>query len=365
MNKQITVNQHYVPQCLLKHFGWDAKKGKRINIFDSVRSTVRHNQSIKEVFSQNYFYDKDNLVENFISQKIESPASRIIDQIVSGNFEVISEDRLTLLAFISSLLYRTPEAREKAIAFVNAHFELMVRELLRLNGLDPEEASRGAFKFQDPSQVVSLIAVQGTIDSIILKDLDFHFVKNETNLEFYIADHPVFTYNWLYRNLDHPAVTSLTARGFQIFLPLSASLTLCLYDPKVYKYGQKTLASYISDVADIEILNSFQIMNSESIIGFHSKESESNLRQLYERNKNIKLYQFESAVVSVKENLDEKGEGEIKTTHLVLTRQTRLKKMPSFVKIKRKAKSYASSFHERDPELSAIHMDFKRALNEG
>ncbi len=101
--QQITKNQHYVPQCLLKHFGCDAKKSNKINVFDIDRSTVRYNQSIKEVFSQNYFYDKDNLIENFIANQIESPASKIIDAIVSENFNIISEDILTLHRFINPI----------------------------------------------------------------------------------------------------------------------------------------------------------------------------------------------------------------------------------------------------------------------
>ncbi|WP_176453127.1 DUF4238 domain-containing protein [Pseudanabaena sp. SR411] len=242
-NEKMTRNQHYVPQCLLKHFGWKANKGIwKINIFDIARSTVRYNQAIEEVFSQNYFYDKDNSIENFIERKIETPASIIIDQIVRGNFEVVNEESLTLLRFISSLLSRTLSAREEALSIFNSHIESIVRQLLSLNGFNPEEASNGRFEIYDLSQIASLITIQGSVNAIILRDLAFHFAVNTTELEFCISDHPVFTYNWLYRNLDHPAITGIHARGFQAFLPVSPTLTLCLYDPKVYKYGQKSLA---------------------------------------------------------------------------------------------------------------------------
>ena len=308
-NKQITKNQHYVPKCLLKHFGWKANKGIwKINIFDVARSTVRYNQAIKEVFSQNYFYDKDNSIENFIEKTIETPASVIIDQIVRGNFEIVNEDPPILLRFISSLLSRTLEAREEVLLFFNSHIESIVRQLLRLNGFDPEEASKGRFEIYDLSQVASLITIQGSVNAIILRDLAFHFVVNETELEFYISDHPVFTYNWLYRNLDHPAITSISARGFQAFLPISPILTLCLYDPKVYKYGQKNLVTYISNITDIDVLNSFQMMNANSIIGFHSKENENHLRSLYDRNKHIKIRTFENKVVNTTENLNSQNE---------------------------------------------------------
>lgn len=359
MSKQITKNQHYVPQCLLKHFGCDAKKGKRINIFDIERSVVRYNQSVKEVFSQNYFYGKDNEVENFLAKKIEEPASKVLDKIVDGDFNIVSEDASILRRFILSLFYRTPEASERVSGFVNSQLESMVRELLSLNGFDPEAASAGRFNFYQ-DRLASLITVQGVLDAVILRDMEYHIIKNETASEFYISDHPVFIYNWLYRDLEHPGVTSLTANGLQIFLPLSPQITLCLYDPKVYKYGQKSLVTCISSDEDIEILNSFQVINSDSIIGFYSRGNEAHVKQLCKRYKNIKLHQYESGILSTKKE----GEGKIRSIHFAFTRQSKLKKMPSFIKIKKKSKGYASSYQERDPELSAKHMEFKRFINE-
>ncbi|MBW4474093.1 MAG: DUF4238 domain-containing protein [Stenomitos rutilans HA7619-LM2] len=359
MNKQITKNQHYVPQCLLKHFGCDAKKGKRINIFDIERTVVRYNQSVKEVFSQNYFYGKDNKVEAFMAEEVEAPASRIVDKIIDGDFNIVSEDILSLHRFILSLFYRTPEAIERAGGFVNSQLESIVGELLSLNGFDPESAGDGRFNFYQ-DRLASLMTVQGVLDAVILRDMKYHVVKNETSLEFYISDHPVFIYNWLYRNLEHPGVTSITALGLQIFLPLSPQITLCLYDPKVYKYGQRSLVTHALDEKDIEIFNSFQAINSDSIIGFHSRKDEINVKHLYERYKNIMLHQYESSILSTKKE----SEGKIRSTHFVFTRQAKLKKMPSFIKIKRKSKDYASLYQERDPELSATHMEFKRLINE-
>ncbi len=357
MSKQITKNQHYVPQCLLKHFGCDARKGKRINVFDIERSVVRYHQSIKKIFSQNYFYGKDNKVETFMAEKVEDPASKVLDKIVDGDFNIVDEDILTLHRFVLSLFYRTPEASERVSGFLNSQLESMVRELLSLNGFDPEEASAGRFNFYQ-DRLASLMTVQGVLDAIILRDLRYHIVKNETVSEFYISDHPVFIYNWLYRDLKYPGVTSITALGLQIFLPLSPKITLCFYDPKVYKYGQKSLLTCVSKDEDVEILNSFQVINSDSVIGFCSQQNEVHVRRLYERYKNINLHQYESGILSA----EKEGKKRIKSTHYVFTCQAKLKKMPSFVKVKRKSRNYTSSYQERDPELSAKHMELKRFI---
>jgi len=344
---------------LLKHFGCDAKKGKRINIFDIERSVVRYNQSVKEVFSQNYFYGKDNKVETFMAEKIEGPASKIIDKIVNGDFNIVGEDTLTLHRFILSLFYRTPEASERVSGFVNSQLESMVRELLNLNGFYPEEASAGCLKLY-PDSLASMITVLGVLYAVFLRDMEYHIIKNETASEFYISDHPVFIYNWFYRELEHPAVTSLNAIGLQIFLPLSPKMTLCLYDPKVYKYGQNSRVTCVSNDKDIEILNSFQIINSNSIIGFYSRENDAHVKQLCKRYKNIRLHQYESGILST----SEEGKGRRRSIHFVLTRQEKLRKMPAFIKIKKKFRTYASSYQERDPELPAKFMEFTKFINE-
>jgi hypothetical protein len=106
----ITKNQHYVPQFILRNFGWKANKGIfRINIFDIKNCSIRPNQNISQVFSQNFFYDQDNSIEKFLNE-IETPASRLVEQVIHGNFKILeNEDNKSLImAFISSLLQRTP-----------------------------------------------------------------------------------------------------------------------------------------------------------------------------------------------------------------------------------------------------------------
>jgi hypothetical protein len=351
MNKNITINQHYVPHALIKKFGWLSHKDIfKINIFDHKRGYTRYDQNIEKVFSSNYFYDRDNSVENFLN-KIETPAAIVINELVKENFCILEiEERYSeIIIFISSLLCRTPKAKDRIIAFLDTHIKAKVSELLRLNGLDPHEAYKGEFKVKDHSQLISYITMNGVVNSLLIKDLDFHIIKNETQLEFCISDNPVFAYNWFYRDLEHPEVTNIAARGFQIFLPLSPNITLGLYDSDVYKYGQKKeRVTHVYDVTDIQMMNSFQIINSESIIGFNKREGEAVLKRLYEVNKKIKLHQPESSILETIQNKEE-----IKSTHLTLTKQTKLKKMPSFIKIRKKSKINSNSFSYRDPELIA------------
>lgn len=360
MNQKITKNQHYVPKLLIKHFCQD-RENTKINVFDTGRAIFLNNQHINNVFSENYCYDRDNQIEDFLEKQIETPASVVIDKIVAGEFDVVDKDetKLKLIRFIWSLLSRTPEAEKRTFEFINPTFEPIVRELLRRNGFNPEEASNGEFKPEKkPRTMLSNLVLDGILDSTLLKDLNFYFIENITKQEFYISDHPVFFYNWLYRNLQDPRITGITARGVQIFLPLSSKIMLCLYDDKVYKYGKKkSSVTEVSEESDIDILNSFQIINSNSIICFSSTSNETNLKKLYEKNKNIKLFELKTELFEL-----ETSEEEIRQQILTDRKQHKLQKMPSFIKIKKEAKSYAKEFSEREPGLYDRHQKEKEEL---
>jgi hypothetical protein len=359
IKKQRTKKQHFVPQLLLQYWDYDGRKEKKINIFDIKKLEVRFNQTIKEAFAENYRYGKDGLVEDLLADKIEGPASSLVKKIVNGNFNIINENSLILQQFILSQFLRTPQASKEASEFIDSLSESIQRNFLNLNGLDLKEAIAKEPKFYDDDNLASELTLNGLILAGILGDLEYHIIKNETSSEFYISDHPVFTYNWLYRDLEDPAVTNIAATGLQIFLPLSPKITLCLYDPKVYEYGQRTSVSCISNDSDIEILNSFQIINSNSI-GFQLRESEAKIKQLYEKYKDIKLHPIESNILST----EKEGKEKIRSTHLVFIRQAKLDKMPSFIKIKTESESYAFSYQERNPELAAKHIEFLRLANE-
>ena len=76
----ITINQHYVPRFLLDGFRINPSDEElaKVNVLRIRHTKFLFNQSVKEVFSQNYFYDKDNAIESFIESHIETPSSKLI-----------------------------------------------------------------------------------------------------------------------------------------------------------------------------------------------------------------------------------------------------------------------------------------------
>ncbi|GAB4212574.1 MAG: hypothetical protein OHK0012_07050 [Synechococcales cyanobacterium] len=344
---QITKNQHYVPQCLLKFFSWEDKKDRKTNVFDIPRNTFRYSQNIKNICSQNYFYDTDNRVEKILSEKIESPTEPLICSIVRHDTTVLdsTKNRIQFLIFVATLLSRTPKAMDNLDSLIQTNIRSVSRELLRLNGMDSRNADEVRLEINDEAPLISLLTLQGYYASMLLTDLNFNLAINKTDLDFFISDHPVFMYNWLYKDLNHPGVTGLGARGLQIFLPLSPKLILCLYDPVVYKYGAKgSSLTSINQANDVEILNSFQAINSKSFVVFLDCKSEANVKSMIRRHGKKQLHTHKS----IEYEVDVLGDEAERTRHIVYSKQFRIGAMPSFIKVKRKAEN--SVYETRNPE---------------
>ncbi len=179
-----TKKHHYVSQFLLNYWTCEGSKNKKINIFDISRSDVRYNQAVREVFFQNYFYDRR--LEKILAEMIEGPASTIVKKIVSGNFNIIREDLLILNKFIYSLFCRTPANCKRVDERGNVLFKPITQEALSLGGFDPAEASAGKFNFNDDDSPTEN-TIEGLIMANILEDLEYHVIKNETSSDFYIS----------------------------------------------------------------------------------------------------------------------------------------------------------------------------------
>lgn len=255
MNKT-TKKQHYVPQFLLKGFDATLNNSEKINIYDFKGRCNRGLQSINNTFMQNYFYDKNNDVENFLSNHIEFPASEVINEIRGKlNIKVQASDT-SLIKFIACQHSRTVEAKDDALVFINTHFSNIVSDLSRLNNFGIEDPTTYKVFPADKNAMRNFISV-GVYNAIImskgLEDLKFHLLINKTEYEFIISDHPVAQYNWLYRDLEHPGISSWMAKGIQFYLPISPSLYLCVYDSTSYKFGtRKSAISEVNNISDID-----------------------------------------------------------------------------------------------------------------
>jgi len=362
---QITRKQHYIPQFILRNFSPDKKK-KTINVFNLVDNSFDLVDDsnvdeklimLKNRFQKEFFYDTDNIIENFLEAKIETPASEVIKSIVKeNNFDLSLDEKSKLFSFISSLLSRTPEALNQADDMLNSNLNEIVRELFSLNNMDEDITEKVKFVFNDQN-LISFLALDGASKHLAFNDLELAFVVNKSTTDFYISDHPIFSYNWFYRKLFHPEVTSIFAKGLQIFFPISYNLTLCLYDPKTYKYGRRNeKVIEIENSNDVDILNSFQISNADFCVGFKSSSSVSNLKQLYKRYGARKIHEWKTSVISRHEDSDTQ-----RRTHTITVRTPlELKRMPSFVHTRKANKKDTDAVVLRNPLLAQDYYELDR-----
>ena len=319
-----------------------------------VRQQIRNNQSVKEVGAQNYTYDKDNSVEDFLGQDVETPATTAITELRESP-STFPGPSTALLRFICVQLSRTPTARRQVEEAVSEQIMTMLKVAARLNDISETVVDNLRLVPNDPRSLLAFQTVASSMSHPLIEDLDFHVVINETPLDFILADHPVFHYNWYLRNSKEPTVASLINHGVKIFMPVSSRVLLCLYDSAVYRFGsRRSNVTVLKDLDDVNILNSYQALSAESCLYFHSEKMTKQVVDLANRYGGQKLYRTQAAN---SEPVDI-GNDELKSLHIVWRRQIKVERMPSFVRIKRKVGKQGAICQVRQPEVVAAHKLF-------
>lgn len=352
-----TKNQHFVPVCLLKHF---VDSNGVVYSYDSKRDIMRPPTTVNRILSENYFYDKDNSVENFLRDNVEAPAAPIIESIASNPWGFRMDKKIALLRFISVQLMRTPSALEQTIDFMQKFTGTMIERLGELNNFNKETIDSIRVKFTDQKSILALKTIGGALHWPLLDDLSFHILINQTSEPFFVSDHPVTYYNFYLKDCREISYTSIAARGVQIFMPISKSVTICLYDSSIYKIGEKnSSASLINNLNDVKILNELQIRNRKSFIIFSSEELGDIVRnrcnQLY-----ASSLHTSSAWSSKPEN---NGQGKLKSTHAVWLNQAKISPWLSFSRIHRRHRKRPAFFEERNPDLVTEFNKFMNNIN--
>lgn len=258
-------NQHYVPQFCLRKFASDSDKV--INLYNLDSKKLIRNAAIKHQACKDYFYGQDIAIEDTFSH-FEKNASRIFNKILQENNlpQKTMEDYSRLLVFISVQYNRTQYARDDMLNIVD--------KTISLFGKDFEPKLKEEFE-QMPAYLKDnwiykklLFAI---IDITCLIDLKMKLIINKTEDEFIYSDNPVVLYNQ-FLEMKGRAEIGYKSVGLEIFLPLSPSVCLILYDSKIYHMGKSQSDTIeVSNPDDIYNINHLQVLSAFSNIYF-SKE---------------------------------------------------------------------------------------------
>lgn len=267
MNNHVK-NQHYVPQFLLRNFSSRAEKF--IWAFDKNEKYSAQNQikerAIKKVASEEYFYDqfKNSRIGSYeyALQKAEDNSAPIVEKIIETRSieNLTEEERRTLSLFITLQNLRTKGQLLQTEIFLNTlSDQLKTKANIRTPKTDPRKIW------------FSMLEQSTNFYEILMNKV---WMLSESTKEFIISDNPVTLQNTTDRS-EIRGTLGLDSYGIEIYLPISPSLTICLFCEKLFSnsgYEEKKMPNLTCVPETVENLNSLQIAYSERFIFSHKNE---------------------------------------------------------------------------------------------
>ncbi|MGE8676667.1 MAG: DUF4238 domain-containing protein [Achromobacter kerstersii] len=273
-------NQHYVPQMYLRNFASGSKKA--IHLYNISAKRKISNAPIKGQCAASYFYGKDLKIENAL-QNIEGLVSKIIRGILDTDTlpKPRSKEAGGLLVF-TIFQY----ARTKDMADIHDDMaEKFIKAVMERDGtIDKELLEKVTIKLTQPTALALDSAAK---HFYIAADLKMKLLLNRSDVEFITSDNPVVLYNQIFEP-SKPALgsnTGLACKGLQIFLPLSPTHLLVMYDGGTYRIGEKRSDSaIITNPNDVRQFNDLQYLNSFENLYSFSEFSAPELFVMEQRN---------------------------------------------------------------------------------
>lgn len=226
----VTINQHYIPQFLLKGFG-TGKKDK-IHCFDK-QTGKSFETSVRNIAAQRRFYDfttesgPGSFEQNL--SRMETKIAPLIRELVSkrslANLE--PEQRAGLAIFMHLQMHRTPGARQRLVEFRSGFADCLRNQL----GLDDDAIEEALGPVPDGEQLtaLSLATMLRSLQKHSLAYIvDKHWLikTTEPKTPFLLGDSPVVMNNSMFFNAGG---LGLTVPGIEIYLPLSSTVTLAIW----------------------------------------------------------------------------------------------------------------------------------------
>ena len=272
-------NQHYIPKFYLRNFSYE-KNEKQIGIYNLKSSFFFDKATLKDQGSKNFFYGKDGIIENNLSN-IEGQLATLINTILNHRILPNKDSflHIVLLTFVGLTDIRNPVF----INFIKDSLETaMKKEILELDpNADIEKLVR---KISHEEAIeMALSGLKPILENTV--DLDFKLLINKSEIPFISSDFPVVKYNkFLEMKKWEHGKTGYANTGLKIFIPLSPEIMIVLYDSMIYKVGfKKSHYLEINDKNEINQLNTLQILNCTNTLFFNEKCTEHYLVELIKK----------------------------------------------------------------------------------
>lgn len=303
----LPINQHYVPQFMLRNFSEGAKE--HIHVYDK-EGFKFFKTRVRNIAAERNFYNIGPVVDTGsiepLFTQIESEAAKLIRKIAEEKTIsfLVKEDKAFLAFFTALQFTRTRRHKENYIAIdrgLQEHVKKMGYDINQVKDYKPltEESAQAAF-------LASIINdAPGFAEMINAKDIILHEAPKE--IQFYISDHPVVLHNdndyGPYGNLG------LGVKGIQIFLPISPKLSLCFMCPSIGTSIKQTFTQIqylmMNSPQSLKNLNVAKIiefyesltkgtplkLQKENVIHHNSKQASQSYRFIFSKDGDFNLLQ--------------------------------------------------------------------------
>ena len=254
-------NHHFVPQSYQRLFSND---GKSIGVYNIKKNFIVRQSSIKNTMSKDYFYSKDQNVEDALAE-IEKLCMLAFHKLDNNNdYNLHEVERLNILTYVMTQLGRTAYMSEKLSDDVN---EMSLEIFKRCTGMEQVDPHL-EFRFDEPP-LFSLSVYAGMV--VDMADLSFKLVciDSKCNSNFITSDCPVFTINPYFDFLGYAGVKVLGYKGVCLMMPLTPKLLILFYDSHIYKIGDRKTKVVICESKQIDVINMLIAKEANEILVFN------------------------------------------------------------------------------------------------
>lgn len=245
---------------------------KVINLYNLNSKKFIKNAAIKHQASENYFYSKNIEIENALAH-FEEGIVDIFNKILKEHSLPSKKSAYyeLLLIFISIQYNRTKFAHDD---MMNVHKQMMSIIGKEFSKFSTLSESSWIYK----KMTLALYCVE------FLKDLKMKLLINNTSQEFICSDNPVVFYNQFLESKGRSEI-GYDSIGIEIFLPISPSLSLILYDKNIYHVGEAmNNVVEIFQNNDVSNLNLLQLLSANNNVYFgNNNNTQDHIRKILEQ----------------------------------------------------------------------------------
>lgn len=276
-------NQHYVPQY---YFRWFSDDSKKTNLLRKEDGRIVIGAGIGNQSSASYFYGdasaEDEIGKIEQTQRTALQAIRRTVALVGPDIsaEVLTQARAGMLFQRA----RTLMEREKHAKPMENMLNELARMHLEMKGVDSKDPEN-AFHVQVNPQHVHLNRLRlAKLEVLLTSDLAVALLRNDTANPFIFGDAPAVPYNQHLLIVRDLGVLGAQTPGLQFFFPISPTLLLFWYDPKVYTVAadDKNVV-HVTQEEDVSALNKLQLHNAHSCVYFGKPDKSEYVRALWEQ----------------------------------------------------------------------------------